>query len=63
MASKEYIKWIENKRPIDVEPYVSLSVVPDLVDEYVPEYIVPSMLEVEPYVLKEVMIEWKNENL
>ena len=63
MASKEYIKWIENKRPIDFEPYVSLSVVLDPVDEYVPEHIVPSMPRVEPYISEEVVIdveEWES---
>ena len=48
MASKEYIRWIENKRPIDVESYIPLSVVSDPVDKYVPEYIIPSMPGVEP---------------
>ena len=63
ISSKEYIKWIKNKHPIDVEPYVPLSVVPDPIDEYVPEYIIPSMPGVEPYVPKDIMIdveEWKS---
>ena len=41
MASKEYIKRMESKRPIDVESYVPLSIITDPEEEYVPEYIVP----------------------
>ena len=62
MASKEYIKWIENKHPIDVKPYVPLSMVPNPVDVYVLKYIVPSMSGVELYIPKEVVIdveEWE----
>ena len=63
MTSKEYIKWIENKRLIDVESYIPLSVVLNHVDEYVLEYIVPSMPRMKPYVPEEVMInveEWES---
>ena len=62
MASKEYIKWMENNQPIDVEPYVPLSIIIDLEEEYVLEYIIPHAPGVEPYIPEEVVIdveEWE----
>ena len=53
---------MESKRPINVEPYVPLSIIMDPDEEYVPEYIVPHVLRVEPYIPEEVVIdveEWE----
>ena len=64
MASKEYIKWMESKQSIDVKPYILLSIITDPEEKYVPEYIVPHMPEVKPYIPEEVMIdveEWESQ--
>lgn len=63
-ASNEYIKWLEDKRPIDVELYMPLSVFPSYEEPYVLEYIVPNTPRVEPYVPEEVVIdveEWESQ--
>ncbi|XP_030474793.2 uncharacterized protein LOC115692171 [Syzygium oleosum] len=62
LASNEYIKWLKAKRPIDIEPYIPLSVTINLDEPYVPEYIMPNTPGVEPYILEEVVIgveEWE----
>ena len=62
MASKKYIKWMESKRPIDVEAYIPLSIIMDPKEEYAPKYIVPHVLGVKPYIPEEVIIdveEWE----
>ena len=54
---QEIIKWMESKRPIDVEPCVPLNIITDPEDEYVLEYIVPHMPGVEPYIPEEAVID------
>ena len=61
MESKEYIKWMESKRSIDVEPFVPLSIIMEPEEEYVPKYIVPHVLRVEPYISEEVVIDIKEQ--
>ena len=63
-ASNEYIKWLKANWPIDVEPYVPLSVTTHFDEPYILEHIVPSTPSVEPYVPEEVAIdveEWETQ--
>ena len=62
LASNEYIKWLKTKWPINIEPYVPLSVTTHFDEPYIPEYIVLSTSGVKSYVPEEIVIdveEWE----